>query len=40
MSFHYVKDMMDVIELALMPNKVKNAVHIVYKEENKPAAVG
>ena len=39
MSFHYVKDMMDVIELALMPNKVKNAVDIVYKEEKKPAAV-
>ncbi len=36
MNFHYVTDMLDVVKLALMPNKVKNALNIVYREDKKP----
>jgi len=39
MSFHYVTDMMDVVKLALMPNKVKNALDISYREDKKPVVV-
>ena len=32
LKFHYVTNMLDVIDLALLKNKVKNALNIVYKE--------
>ncbi|HEX7366695.1 MAG TPA: endopeptidase La [Pelobium sp.] len=37
MNFHYVTNMLDVVKLALMPNKVKNALDISYREEKKTA---
>ena len=33
MTFHYVSNMMDVVKLALLPVKVKNALDISYREE-------
>jgi len=34
LRFHYVTNMIEVIDLALLQNKVKNAVEIVYREES------
>ncbi len=33
LRFHYVTEMLDVVKLALMDKKVKNALEIVYKED-------
>jgi ATP-dependent Lon protease len=34
LNFHYVTNMLEVIDLALLQNKVKNAVDIVYRDES------
>ena len=39
MNFHYVTNMLDVIDLALFDHKVKNAQKIVFREEAKAATV-
>jgi len=39
MNFHYVTDMLDVVKLALMPNKVKNALDITYRDDKKAETV-
>ncbi|RYE36155.1 MAG: AAA family ATPase, partial [Sphingobacteriaceae bacterium] len=36
MKFHYVSDMKEVIGLALMPDKVENALDLTVKEDVKP----
>ena len=33
MNFHYVTDMLSVVDLALLKTKVNNPLQIVYKEE-------
>jgi len=38
LKFHYVTDMRDVISLALLDEKVKNAIDLTVKEETKPIA--
>jgi ATP-dependent Lon protease len=40
MNFHYVTDMLDVVKLALMPNKVKNALDITYRDDKKLETAG
>ncbi|OAQ42316.1 endopeptidase La [Pedobacter psychrophilus] len=39
MNFHYVTNMLDVIDLALFDHKIKNAQKIVFREEAKAATV-
>ncbi len=36
MKFHYVSDMKEVLNLALMPDKVENALDLTVKEDVKP----
>ncbi len=39
MNFHYVTDMLDVIDLALYNKKVKNPINVVYREGVKPQTI-
>jgi ATP-dependent Lon protease len=39
MNFHYVTNMLDVIDLALFDHKVKNAQKIIFREEVKSVTV-
>jgi ATP-dependent Lon protease len=39
LRFHYVTNMLDVIDLALLKNKVKNPLSIVYREESAKVLV-
>ncbi len=36
LTFHYVTEMQEVVELALMHEKVKNSLDLAIKDENKP----
>jgi ATP-dependent Lon protease len=38
LKFHYITDMRDVIALALLEEKVKDALDLTVKEEEKPIA--